>query len=76
MTQGEGMELLLRSIPYSNQISDIDLTNEKAIYFTWRYDRFKFDLESGRIDEHKEGCLYGTNLAMLMSALIKSCNVK
>jgi len=70
-TQGQGIELLNRALPYSNQMKDIDLKHPNAIYFTWRSGRWKLDLSCGQVDRVDGGCLIGDDTAMLMSELVK-----
>lgn len=70
-TKGKAMELLNKALPYSNQISNIDLDKDDAIYFRWRHTDFKLDMNYGRIDE-VDGCLLiGSNVAMCMTELLR-----
>lgn len=43
-TQGEVIELLIKVLPYSNQIKNIDISKERALYFDWRSGRYKIDI--------------------------------
>jgi len=69
-SQGKGVELIMKSIPYSNQITNIDLSHEKAIYFTWRSGNYKFDLHSCRVETVDGVLLVGDDKAILMTQLL------
>jgi len=70
MNNSEIFELVLNSIPYPNQINDIDFTDEGAIRFNWRQTRYRID-NNLNAEEVDEGMLAGTDKAMLFSALLK-----
>lgn len=42
-SQSKGVELLFKSIPYSDQIKDIKLGIETAIYFEWKKTKYKLE---------------------------------
>jgi hypothetical protein len=68
----KGIELMYRSIPYANQIKDIDLSKDNSIYFTWRGTRFKIELQFCSVMTI-DGCIAaGSNDAILMSQLLKN----
>lgn len=62
--------ILVNAVPYSEQINYNNIHNE-AIYFEWRCVDFKLDLQTGRVDEHINGCLHGTNLAIAFTELVR-----
>ena len=73
MTKGELVELIISKLPYSNQIRDWDLTTEeRAIRFTWRRERFRV-YETGDVEfvNIETSCLEGNNLSILMTGLLK-----
>lgn len=70
-SKGEAVELIFKALPYSNQITDLDVDQDKSIYFSWRRKRFKLCLLSGTIGESNGSLLIGSDEAILMSALIK-----
>jgi len=71
-TKGKGIELLNRALPYPEQMKNINLDKENAIYFDWRSDRYKLDLQFCRIDR-SDGCiLHGNDSAILMAQLLKA----
>lgn len=71
-TKGKGMELLLKSLPYPEQIKDIDLDKENAIYFSWRSQRYRLDLEICRVDRSNDSVLEGDDASLLMTQLLKN----
>ena len=68
------LELVIQCIPYPNQITDIDSYNMEAeIRFTWRGIRFKvtYDYKVSIIEGEKTKFEYGSNLSILLEALLK-----
>lgn len=70
-SQGEVLELLINSIPYPHQMRDIDLSYDKAVYFTWRDGRYKIELATGMVDLVDGKLLVGDNTSILIKALIE-----
>lgn len=71
-TKEKAIEAIVKALPYPEQIKDWDLASEKdSLYFSWRSNRLKFNLTHTRIDEVNGNLLVGSNLAMLMTELIK-----
>jgi hypothetical protein len=71
-TKGKAIELLNNSLPYPEQIKNIDLDIQDAIYFDWRSARYKLCLQFCCIDM-SEGCfLNGNDASILMTQLLKS----
>ena len=66
-----GIEILNNAIPYPNQIKDYDINNKDQIRFTWRGTRFKVDFQNASVDEVGNGVLIGSDLSILIEALIK-----
>ena len=71
-TKGKGIELLNRALPYPEQMKNIDLDEENAIYFNWRSSRYKLDLQFCRIDRTNGGILEANDCAILMTQLLKA----
>jgi len=71
-TKGKGIELLNRALPYPEQMKDIDLDKENAIYFTWRSSKYKLDLSYCRIDMVNGCMLEGNDAAILMTQCLKA----
>lgn len=44
-TKGKAIELLNRALPCPEQMKNIDLDKENAIYFDWRSQRYRLDLK-------------------------------
>lgn len=71
-TKEEALEVLIKSIPYSDQLSDLDLSRDNEIMFNWRINtRFVLNLESGYVQEVGDGILIGSDIAILISHIIK-----
>lgn len=71
-TKGKGIELLNRALPYPEQMKNIDLDKENAIYFDWRSQRYKLDLQFCRV-ERSNGCiLEGDDSSILMTQCLKA----
>lgn len=71
-TQGKGIELLNRSLPYPEQMKNFDLSNEGSIYFDWRSQRYKLDLQFCRVDRSNGQFLEGDDSSILMTQCLKS----
>lgn len=71
-TKGKGIELLNRALPYPEQMKNIDLDKENAIYFDWRSQRYKLDLQFCRIDIINGQFLEGDDCSILMTQCLKS----
>jgi hypothetical protein len=73
MTKDQAITAIVRGLPHPYHISDLDTTSEEnAVRFTWRRDRFRLSL-AGRpsVEEVDDGFLSGSNIAILMEALIQ-----
>ena len=77
MTKSEAMLCLMR-IPYAEHISAVDLDIEpNAIRFNWRGDGFRLSLQNMMVEEvETPGILAGSNKAILMESIIKSCWIR
>lgn len=69
-TTEQGVEILNKAIPYADQITNYKFLNED-IYFYWRSDQFKLEISTGRIDQVDGACLVGSNIAIVMTELVK-----
>jgi hypothetical protein len=71
-TKGKGIELLNRALPYPEQMKNIDLDKENAIYFDWRSKRYKLDLQFCRV-ERSNGCILEVDdSSILMTRCLKA----
>ena len=70
-TKEEAVELIIKSLPYPNQIHHWSFREEEAIRFTWRSARYRLSL-SGMIEEESKpsGFLKGSDKAILIEKLI------
>jgi len=74
MENNEILNLVLAAMPYADQIRDVDMTSEEnAIRFTWRHDRFRVDggLDVGTV---QNSCIHGCNLSIIMRTMLKQAN--
>ena len=73
-TKEELMTAVIKCLPYSEQITDLDFTSQKeAIYLTWRRDnRFKISL-SGFVEQVSDdgNLLTVSDVCILLRELIK-----
>ncbi len=69
MNNGERMETVLKSLPYADQIRDIDMSKDDEIRFTWRGARYKV-ADDLFVEEVGNGVLIGSDLSILMRALL------
>ncbi len=74
-TAGEAIELLIKTVPYPEHITNLEISGENTIRFTWRTsNRFRFDFKNMLIEE-VDGCmLAGSNIAILLEKLLKDAN--
>lgn len=70
-TKSELLSKVIKIIPYPDQMTDFDLMLHDQIRFTWRSVRFRVSL-SGMVEEVNDGFLRGSNISLLLEALIKS----
>jgi hypothetical protein len=70
-SQGKAVEFLINALPYPNQIKDIDLSYDPAVYFTWRSGRYKIELQTGSVDMVEGQMLIGNDTSMLIRRLIE-----
>lgn len=77
-SQSDVVEAVMQGLPYPQHVSGIDLASEPgcAVRFTWRHDRFRVSLSSGSVEECKNSCLHGSNLAILFEHLLKMALLK
>jgi len=71
-TKGKGIELLNRALPYPEQMKNIDLDKENAIYFDWRSQRYKLDLQFCRVERSNGYILEGDDASILMTQCLKA----
>ena len=64
------IEIIYAAIPYSNQITDLELM-ESSLRFTWRKEkRFRVSQNLG-VEEVGDGILIGSDITILMERLLK-----
>lgn len=64
------MELIIKALPYSEQIKNLDLSGEEnAIRFEWRGDIYRVTFTLF-VEEKQGKFLSGTNSALLLEALL------
>ena len=73
MNKDNVVELIYSTIPYAEQITNLDTTDEKAVRFTWRRDNFRvtLDLHVEVVDGSVRG---GSNAALLLACLLRTKN--
>jgi hypothetical protein len=71
ITQGQGIELLQKSLPYPEQLGNYYLEKEGVIYFDYRAIRYKLDLEYLSVMKSSGCILEGNDTCLLMEHLIK-----
>jgi len=73
MSASKNFEIVLKALPYPDQIKDIDF-GEVTVEFSWRGSRYcvKENLDVWEVDE---GLLCGNDKAMLLEALLRKTKV-
>lgn len=74
ITKEKMIEVITTALPYANQIRDYDLSSEEdAMRFAYRGDRFRVSTYSDllRVEQVEGGFLSGSNIAIVMEALLK-----
>lgn len=69
--KGLGMKMLMDTLPYPDQIDDIDLSKENSIYFKWRSARYKFGLLHCSVEKVDGIFLHGDDCSTLMEAMLR-----
>jgi hypothetical protein len=72
ITKDQLIELLFKSVPYPNQIKNIDTATEDAVYFTWRSSRYKATCNPLSVMKLDVGCLVGDDASILMTQCLKN----
>lgn len=71
VSKGRLIELVYRALPYSEQITDLDIDSEpEAITFTWRSDTYRVDLNMS-VSEKDDHFVRGTNQAILLERVLQ-----
>lgn len=75
MNKEQTLELLIKAIPYPNQIDEIDFSSEEnAIRFIWRGTKFRVST-TYHVEECSDGVLCGSDKAILLSGLLKKTRI-
>ena len=76
MTVDEAIEIVNKALPYSEQATAWDTRSEEtAIRFTWRGDRFRVAFPSLSVEQCERSMLSGTNIAIILESLLKRAHV-
>jgi hypothetical protein len=72
-TKEEILTTILKTLPYSEQISGLDFSSEEdAIRFVWRENNKLRVTLSGDVNEIGDGVLIGNDISILVRQLIKN----
>lgn len=69
MEQNEILQVVISSIPYPQQMKDIDLSEPDAVLFTWRGSTYRVSKSLGA-EVCENGFLVGNDAAILMGAVL------
>ena len=64
------VEIIYSSLPYSNQIENLDLSESDAVRFKWRGNKFRIS-QSLMVEEVGNRVLIGSDISILLEKLIK-----
>ena len=71
-SQEKILGLIMKGLPYVDQIEDIDLAGEKgAVRFTWRSTRYRVSCYAGLVEVVEGGMLAGNNEAILLGRILE-----
>lgn len=72
-TKGEIVTAIMQSMPYANQITDLDFESENdGVLFTWRKSkRFKISTTECMTWEVGDGVLSGGDMCILIEKIVK-----
>lgn len=70
MSNEEVLEIIIKAIPYPNQINRIDLSQPNVVRFTWRGIHFRVS-NTLNVDESDGLVLTGTNHSILLRVLLQ-----
>ena len=72
MNAQENMIVIIKALPYADQMKDLDFISEPdVIRFTWRGERFRIDSNLNVETCNTGGFLEGSNIAIILEALLK-----
>ncbi len=74
MNNGERIEILIRALPYSSQIKNIDVSDANMVTFTWRGTDYVYS-NVGFIEERSGGLLMGSDKSILIDKLIEQSKI-
>ncbi len=74
MNNGERIEILIRALPYSNQIKNIDVSDANMVTFTWRGTDYVYS-NIDNIQERKGALLCGSSSTLLIEKLIEQSKI-
>lgn len=75
-TNVQALELFIKAVPYSQHITDLDLSDPEALRLTWRHDRWRVCASSLMVERMEDGCLIGDNASILIEALLKRQDIQ
>ena len=77
LTKDGLLEVVTVAVPYSSQLRAWNTQSEEdAVRFTWRGNRYRVSLPSLMVDECDGRMLSGSDIAILMEALLKMAYVR
>lgn len=70
LTQEQLVKLIGRALPYSEQITDWDFSEESAVRFQYRQENFRV-WKTLHVEEKESIFLKGSDIAIILEALLK-----
>jgi hypothetical protein len=71
LTKDRVISLIIAALPYSSHLKHFDTSENGAVRFQWRSDRFRVSVPGLLVEETDGHLLKGSNLAILVEHLIK-----
>lgn len=73
MNKDNVVELIYATIPYADQITNLNTAEDNAIRFTWRGDNFRVTLDL-HVTEIDGSAVTSNNISILLECLLRTKN--
>lgn len=75
MENSEILNTVMKSLPYADQIRDVDMSSENSVIrFRWRSHEFRVS-GSLHVETIQNDCLHGCDLAIVMRQMLKQAEL-
>lgn len=73
MKNSDTLNLVIKTLPYPDQIKDVDMSMTDQLRFTWRGDRFRVS-DALFVEEVDSKFLVGSNTSLLLQRMLRQAS--